>query len=97
LLRAVSNSIVSSFVFALSVIVVANSWTQYWGLGGFFYIRLGTNECGIEAAAVVADAILPAVDEYEGYHVNSASTTHWSRTLAASPLLALVILRLAGV
>ena len=28
---------------------VANSWSSEWGgLGGFFHIRRGTNECGIE-------------------------------------------------
>merc|ERR1712217_400508 len=28
--------------------LVANSWSPNWGLGGFFKIRRGTNECGIE-------------------------------------------------
>ena len=27
---------------------VANSWSATWGNGGFFNIRRGTNECGIE-------------------------------------------------
>ena len=26
----------------------ANSWNEGWGDGGFFKIRRGTNECGIE-------------------------------------------------
>jgi len=29
--------------------VLANSWSPKWGLGGFFRIRRGTNECGIES------------------------------------------------
>jgi len=28
--------------------IVANSWSSYWGMGGFFFIKRGTNECGIE-------------------------------------------------
>jgi hypothetical protein len=27
---------------------VANSWSGMWGMGGFFNIRRGLNECGIE-------------------------------------------------
>jgi len=32
--------------------LVANSWNYDWGDGGFFKIRRGTNECGIEAGIV---------------------------------------------
>eukprot|EP00966_Prymnesium_polylepis_P165633 3828773-Prymnesium_polylepis.2 len=28
---------------------VANSWGAAWGMHGFFNIRRGTNECGIES------------------------------------------------
>jgi len=28
--------------------IVANSWNPDWGVDGFFYIRRGTDECGIE-------------------------------------------------
>jgi cathepsin B len=28
--------------------LVTNSWSPQWGLKGFFKIRRGTNECGIE-------------------------------------------------
>jgi len=31
--------------------LVQNSWTTAWGDGGFFKIRRGTNECGIEGGA----------------------------------------------
>jgi len=31
---------------------VANSWNEDWGNGGFFNIRLGGNECGIEGQVV---------------------------------------------
>ena len=27
---------------------VANSWNQYWGMNGFFKIKRGVDECGIE-------------------------------------------------
>lgn len=29
--------------------LVANSWNYDWGDGGFFKIRRGTDECGIES------------------------------------------------
>lgn len=29
--------------------ICANSWGTNWGMDGFFYIRRGTNECGIES------------------------------------------------
>mmetsp|Transcript_125982 Transcript_125982/g.362297 ORF Transcript_125982/g.362297 Transcript_125982/m.362297 type:complete len:705 (-) Transcript_125982:8-2122(-) len=44
--------------------VAANSWSPVWGLGGFFRIRRGTNECGIETTpaaglpALVAEAVV---------------------------------------
>ena len=28
--------------------ICANSWNKYWGNGGYFKIRRGHNECGIE-------------------------------------------------
>ena len=28
---------------------IANSWSPEWGEAGFFRIRRGTNECGIES------------------------------------------------
>jgi len=36
--------------------LAANSWSQEWGMKGFFHIRRGTNECGIEST--------PAAGEY---------------------------------
>jgi C1A family cysteine protease len=27
---------------------VANSWNNHWGMSGYFLIRRGTDECGIE-------------------------------------------------
>ena len=37
--------------------LIANSWSSEWGEGGFFRIKRGTNECGIETqpAAGLAD------------------------------------------
>lgn len=32
--------------------IVANSWNEDWGDKGFFKIRRGTNECGIEKQVV---------------------------------------------
>jgi len=37
--------------------IVANSWGTNWAsYGGYFYIRMGTNECGLEANSIVAQA-----------------------------------------
>lgn len=36
--------------------LVANSWNVTWGLGGFFKIRRGTNECGFESYVVAGMA-----------------------------------------
>merc|ERR1711988_268186 len=33
---------------------VANSWNPYWGEKGYFRIRRGTNECGVEYQAVAS-------------------------------------------
>jgi len=35
---------------------VANSWNPYWGEKGYFRIKRGTNECGIEEQAVANGA-----------------------------------------
>ena len=35
--------------------LVQNSWTTTWGDGGFFKIRAGTDECGIESQAVAGE------------------------------------------
>ena len=37
---------------------IANSWSPAWGENGFFRIRRGTNECGIETTPAAG---LPAV------------------------------------
>merc|ERR1712072_1185482 len=35
---------------------VANSWNPYWGEEGYFRIKRGTNECGIEEQATSSSA-----------------------------------------
>lgn len=32
--------------------IVANSWNEDWGNGGFFNIKAGVDECGIESGIV---------------------------------------------
>ena len=36
--------------------LVANSWNEGWGDNGYFKIKRGNNECGIEGQAVAGDA-----------------------------------------
>eukprot|EP00729_Bicosta_minor_P001001 gene1001-5642_t len=35
-----------------AVKIVANSWNKWWGEQGYFRIRRGTDECGIESSAL---------------------------------------------
>lgn len=35
--------------------LIANSWNNGWGDNGFFKIKRGTNECGIESEVVAGD------------------------------------------
>merc|ERR1712232_667297 len=41
--------------------LVANSYGPEWGMSGFFRIRRGTNECGIESTPVAGDFVTAAV------------------------------------
>ena len=47
--------------------IVANSWSADWGESGYFKIRRGTNECGIEANALAGLADLNGISGYEEY------------------------------
>lgn len=42
---------------------VANSWNEDWGDNGFFKIKRGNNECGIEGQMVAGIPKLPSSEE----------------------------------
>merc|ERR1711908_183209 len=48
---------------------VANSWNPYWGEKGYFRIKRGNSECGIEdnIAAAAADATWGSVKDLPPY------------------------------
>jgi cathepsin B len=50
---------------------IANSWNRFWGEDGFFRVRRGTNECGIEEGAIA-----PESTATWGRHKHGPATGH---------------------
>lgn len=44
--------------------ILKNEWGENWGEGGYFRIKRGTDECGIESMAVTAEVVLDPVPDH---------------------------------
>lgn len=42
--------------------IMANSWNTKWGDGGFFKMKRGTNECGVEGGVVAGEPRVSGAD-----------------------------------
>jgi len=70
--------------------LVANSWGTGFGIDGYFKIRRGTDEAGIESNAVAGMAVTAGVHAYEEYP--SKISTSNTNTVHAVTVLLLVCL-----
>lgn len=64
--------------------IIANQWSEDWGIGGYAYIRRGTNEATLEDNIIAADALVSSYSQYEDYSYVSSSPSlffHMHRVL----------------